>query len=51
MNIKGWRHFLWMQCNAQTIILLEDNEYHEDLDKSHEACVKHKQEYAHQIFA
>ncbi len=41
-----------MQCkHAQAIILLEDNEYDEGLDKSHEACVKHKQEYAHQIFA
>jgi hypothetical protein len=48
MSIKGWRHFLLMQCNAmqckhvQAIILLEDNEYDEGLDKSHKACVKHK---------
>jgi hypothetical protein len=41
-----------MQCkHAQAIILLEDNEYDEGLDKSHKACVKHKQEYAHQVFA
>jgi hypothetical protein len=43
-----------MQCkckHAQAIILLEDNEYDEGLDKPHKACVKHKQEYAHQVFA
>jgi hypothetical protein len=36
-----------MQCkHAQAIIVLEDNKYDEGLDKSHKACVKHKQEYA-----